>query len=94
MLFCLFINKYTSAFNTNIIADVVGQILLIQGTNIKNSVATTKVVIGLLLSRYQNYIKPTPLFHILSESNLFTLTHYIQVKKGSLDPNGKCICSV
>ncbi|WZZ73479.1 hypothetical protein YC2023_084849 [Brassica napus] len=40
---------------TNYLPDVVGQILLIQGTNIKNPVATTKVVIALLLSRYRNY---------------------------------------
>ncbi|KAF3595509.1 hypothetical protein DY000_02024718 [Brassica cretica] len=36
---------------TNYLPDVVGKILLIQGTNIKNPVATTKVVIALLLSR-------------------------------------------
>ncbi|WZZ34411.1 hypothetical protein YC2023_017812 [Brassica napus] len=35
---------------TSYLPDVVGQILLIQGTNIKNPVATTKVVIALLLS--------------------------------------------
>ncbi|CAN6914318.1 unnamed protein product, partial [Brassica oleracea] len=38
----------------------VGQILLIQGTNIKNPVATTKVVICILLSRSKR-VRLTPM---------------------------------
>ncbi|CAN6841262.1 unnamed protein product, partial [Brassica oleracea] len=40
---------------TNIIPDVVGQIRMFQGNDLKNPRATTEVRIGLLLNRYRTF---------------------------------------
>ncbi|KAF2609197.1 hypothetical protein F2Q68_00044455 [Brassica cretica] len=60
---------------TNYLPDVVGQILLIQGTNIKNSVATTKVVIGLLLSRSKR-VRLTLMENASDRSETRSRNHY------------------
>lgn len=80
--------------NTSIISDVVGQVRIIQGSNIKNPTATTEVVVGLLLDRDldTHYIKP---FSQNLVNDTFKYSHiYLQIKNGPLDDIRQCVCSI
>lgn len=64
--------KYNFPASKNIMPDVVGQVKLIQGTDLQNPRVASKVVVGLLLNSYRastsfytNHVNSTPLFPIL-----------------------------
>ncbi|CAN7057635.1 unnamed protein product [Brassica oleracea var. botrytis] len=46
-----FLKKYNSPKNINIMPDVVGQVVLIQGTDLQNPSVISKIVVALLLNR-------------------------------------------
>ena len=50
-----FLKKYNSPVNINIMPDVVGQVVLIQGPDLQNPTVISKIVVGLLLNRYRTF---------------------------------------